>query len=202
MRLVLAMADGEAVRTALLQDGHQVLVHAPASRFMPWRAGGAAAFRANAVVVEDAAGEELARRLGVPAVRLEVEAGFLLDPFPPWPFGPARRNPPELALAPPDPPGPALLPDILLLRGAALAQVPRWMAAGRAMVAPRDAAGGLVHEETALLYAPPDPAPQLARLVADAALCARLGAAARRAFERRHAAARAALGAALRALAP
>jgi hypothetical protein len=82
------------------------------------------------------------------------------------------------------------MPDIVLLNGATLAQAPYWMAAARAIAAPQGGAEYLVHEETALLYPPGDPAPSLARLVADAALSARLGSAARREFERRQAAAR------------
>jgi hypothetical protein len=194
MRLLLAMADpAGAIQTALLQDGHHVRRHLPSRRLLPWRTTSAAAFRPDAVLADSDAGEELARRLGVPALRPELAAEFLPDPFPPPPFGPARRNPPELALALPDPPPPGLLPDIVLLNAATLAQAPRWMAAARPIAAPQGAPWYLVHEETALLYPPGDPAPALARLIADPGLSARLAAAARRRFEHQRHEARAAL---------
>ncbi len=194
MRLLLALADPDgAIRTALLRDGHAVRRHVPASRLTPWRATAAADFAPEAVLADGEAGEALARRLGVPALVPVLDAGFLPDPFPPPPFGPPRRDPPELGLALPDPPAPALLPDIVLLNAATLAQAPRWMAAARAIVAPEGAPDWLAHEATALLHPPGDPAPALARLVADAGLSVRLGVAARQEFERRRGAALAAL---------
>jgi hypothetical protein len=188
MRLLLAMADPTgAIQTALLQDGHHVRRHAPVSRLTAWRASRtAASFGADAVLTDSDAGEELARRLGVPTLRPELAAEFLPDPFPPRPFGPARRDPPELALVLPDPPPPALLPDIVLLNAATLGQAPHWMAAARPIAAPEGARPYLVHEETALLHAPGNPAPALACLIADPALCAHLAAAARRRFEQLH----------------
>lgn len=195
MRLLLAMADpAGAIQTALLQDGHHVRRHVAASRLTAWRASRAAAtFGPDAVLTDSDAGEELARRLGIPALRPVLAAEFLLDPFPPPPFGPTRRDPPELALALPDPPPPALLPDIVLLNTTTLVQAPRWMAAARPIAAPEGVPSYLVHEETALLYAPGDPAPALARLIADPALGARLAGGARAAFAQRHQEARAAL---------
>lgn len=203
MRLLLALADpAGAIRTALLRDGHAVQRHVPASRLMPWRATAAADFAPEAVLADGDAGEALARRLGVPALRADLAAEFLpeflADPFPPLPFRPPRRDPPELGLTLPDPPAPAWLPDIVLLNGVTLPQAPYWMAAARAIVAPEGAPGYLAHEETALVHPPGDPAPALARLVRDAALSARLAEAARRAFERRRAAAWGALWALVR----
>ncbi len=186
MRLILAMADPDgAILTALLGLGHHAQRHAAAGRLLAWRVPAAvAAFRPDAVLADGEAGELLARRLGVPALRPQLDAAFLADPFPPPPFGPARRAPPELGLRLPEPPPPALLPDIVLLNPTTIGQAPRWMAAARPIVAPAAAAPvWLEDEETALLHAG-DPAPALARLVADPALCDRLGAAARRRFER------------------
>lgn len=195
MRLLLALADpAGAIRTALLQDGHVVLQAVAPGRLAPWRGLRVpAGFAADAVLADGEAGEELARRLGIPVHRLAVDPAYLLDPFPPAPFGPARRVPPELGLVMPDPPPPGLVPDIVLLNAATIAQAPHWMAAARPIAAPAAVPGPLVHEETALLYPPGDPAPALARLVADPVLAGRLGAAARAAFLERHHEARAGL---------
>jgi hypothetical protein len=197
MRVLLALSDPTGtIQTALLQERHDVLHHVPTRPLAVWRAyRAAAAFRPEMVLTDTETGEDLARRLAIRACRPSFATEFLLDAFPPIPFGPTRRDPPELAQPQAGPPPPALIPDIVQLNATTLSQAPHWMAAARPIVAPdTEAARALfTHEETALLHPPDDPAPPQARLLAEAELCHHLAVAARAEFVRRHNEARARL---------
>jgi hypothetical protein len=207
MRILLRRADA-ALETALLRAGHAVRVVPPANGALAGLAAwsgrrAAAAFAPERIVAEaeDAEAARLAERLGARVVAAPDDTGFLVDPFLPAPFRaesgtptigrfqPGRPEPGFVAL-PPD--GRFLVPpDIAILAALSAAALPHWMAAGCAIVAPDgEEVRRYLEDGDALLHAGDiDPVPLAVGLAGDAAARHRLGAGARAAFERRHAAA-------------
>jgi hypothetical protein len=209
---VLLLLPSAALETALLQDGHAVrrldLPAGPLAVVAAWSARRAArTFTPDCIVAGagDDAAAHLAEQLGCRLALPPADDGYLADPFLPTPFR-HHDTPPSLGVVggaagaitlPAD--GQFLVPpDIAVLADGPPAALPRWMAAGCAIVAPDTAAvrEHLREGETALLHAPGDAAAGMALahgLIVDPDLWDRLAMAARRDFEIRHLAARDAL---------
>ena len=225
MRVVLVMEGvvGDAVAIALLQEGHAVhRLTPPAGRLAllaGWRGRREAMeFGGEILVGNDAAAERAAAQLGLRHAVVGADVWFLLERGIPVPFcvelgrapvlgvlGDAGQiGAPHLALTGAS--WQATLIDVAVLAAEpadepAARVLADWMAAGRAIAAPSAilAATGLEGDEV-LAFDGADPADRARAIVAlmgDPTRRQRLCIAARRGFERRHAAARAAFRAAL-----
>lgn len=204
MRVLLCTQGraGEALQTALLQDGHHVHRLAqpagPLAALAAWQARRAAtAFRPDLVL--DLPGTDaaaLAARLGVRFAAFEDDPSFLLDRFPPAPFEPATGPVPTLGLAAIElSPEHAALPVARVSIDPAAGEI----GLGRCdIVLLGEAAGHLLADCMAAGCAVATPA-SLARLATDPDERHRAARHARQEFEARHHAARAALRQAARA---
>jgi|GEM_PF-6482264 len=224
MRVVLQMegAAGDAVATALLQDGHAVHRFAPPmgplALLAGWQSRRAAHdFDGDLLLGGGPEATRAARQLGLRHVQIGPQVWFLLARGIPVPFcADARRDPvlgvlgtvsglgwPHVTLT--GDAWQASLVDVTVLAGdrdvSAGAILADWMAAGRAIIGPKAvlSAEGLDARE-ALGFDGADPAGcvrAVDALMMDAGRRMSLSTAARQGFERRHAAVRAALRASL-----